>query len=284
MSDAGAFLLAVVSGFGMLLLVLEPSAALPAALRQRKSAPRGAFRQVFLTASVLAVLSAMAAASIFGFGPVALLAAMLGAGGGTAASKRMGEQQNRLLRDTWPQLLDTVRVDLTLTQVPLGDALFGAARRLPRPLSSRFVRAEREWVNSVDLSRALAVLASDCDDPFTDVVCESLRTIAQVSARQMNRRLHDVATDLRITVRYAHDAQATLAGARFARRFVVIVPVVMALVGVWVGEGRAAYQTPTGQVVGGIALLVMLACWWWAGRLLKLPEPPRVFATKSLQT
>jgi len=281
MSDAGAFLLAVVSGFGMLLLVSGPSAALPVVLRRQKATPRAATRRVVLTGSVLAVLSAMAATGIFGFGLVALLTAALGSGGGAAASRRVDERHKRLLRDTWPQLLDAVRVDLTLTQVPLGDALFGAARRLPPSLSGRFVRAEREWVNSVDLRRALAVLANDCDDPFTDVVCESLRTIAQVSARQMNRRLHDVATDLRVTVRHALDAEATLAGARFARRFVIIVPIVMALVGVWVGEGREAYQTLTGQVVGGVALLVMLACWWWAGRLLKLPEPPRVFATES---
>lgn len=279
MSDAGAFLLATVSGFGMLLLVIGPSATLSLAGRWRMSVRRVASRRVVVTGSVLAVVSATAVTSMFGFGPVALLAATLGAGGGTAASRRVDAQQKRLLRATWPQLLDTVRVDLTLTQVPLADALFGAARRLPSPLSGRFLRAEREWVNSVDFPRALTVLATDCDDPFTDLVCESLRTIARVSARQMNRRLHDVATDLRITVRYAHDAEATLAGARFARRFVVIVPVVMALVGVWVGQGRAAYQTPTGQVVGGVALLVMLACWWWAGRLLKLPEPPRVFAT-----
>jgi tight adherence protein B len=51
----------------------------------------------------------------------------------------------------------------------------------------------------------------------------------------------------------------------------------MAVAGMSVGTGRDAYQTPTGQalVVLGIALVV--ACWLWAGRLLKLPEEERVF-------
>lgn len=280
MSDAQAFLLAVVAGFGTLLVALGPQAVPGFGLllggRKKPRATRKVVRS-----SLFALATGLLASGIFGVGPVALLAAALGASGAFAAAKRVAEQQKRLLREMWPQLLDTVRVDLTLTQVPLATALFVAAGRLPPPLAGRFVRAERIWANSVDFDRALAVLAHDCDDAFTDVVCESLRTIAKVPSRQIGRRLHAVASDLRTTVRYAKDAEATLAGARFARRFVVIVPVVMALVGVWVAEGRAAYQTAVGQLVGAVALVVMLGCWWWAGRLLQMPEPPRVFAVET---
>lgn len=69
-----------------------------------------------------------------------------------------------------------------------------------------------------------------------------------------------------------------LVGVRFARRFVLIVPIGMAVAGLSIGTGRSAYQTPTGQlaVVAGIA--VMGACWVWAGRLMRLPEEDRVFA------
>jgi tight adherence protein B len=44
-----------------------------------------------------------------------------------------------------------------------------------------------------------------------------------------------------------------------------------------IGNGRAAYATPGGQlmVVAGIGSVV--ACWVWAGRLLALPEEERVF-------
>jgi tight adherence protein B len=51
----------------------------------------------------------------------------------------------------------------------------------------------------------------------------------------------------------------------------------MALAGLSIGNGRAAYQTPVGQaaVVAGIAVTVV--CWLWAGHLLKLPEEERVF-------
>jgi tight adherence protein B len=65
---------------------------------------------------------------------------------------------------------------------------------------------------------------------------------------------------------------------RFARRFVLLVPLGMALAGMSVGDdGRDAYQTPGGQigVLAGLAMVVV--CWVWAGRLMRLPEEQRVF-------
>jgi tight adherence protein B len=51
----------------------------------------------------------------------------------------------------------------------------------------------------------------------------------------------------------------------------------MALVGMSIGDGRAAYATPWGQVMVAVGLLTIVACWAWAGRLLRLPEEERVF-------
>jgi len=67
------------------------------------------------------------------------------------------------------------------------------------------------------------------------------------------------------------------AGARFARRFVLIVPAGMALAGMSVGTGRAAYETATGQALVVLALVLVVACWAWAGRIMALPEEQRVF-------
>ncbi len=64
---------------------------------------------------------------------------------------------------------------------------------------------------------------------------------------------------------------------RFARRFVLVVPVGMALAGLSIGDGRAAYRTPAGQLAVAAGLCAVAACWAWAGRLLRLPEERRVF-------
>lgn len=65
---------------------------------------------------------------------------------------------------------------------------------------------------------------------------------------------------------------------RFARRFVLIVPLGMTMAGLSIGTGRDSYQTVGGQVAVAAGLLVVAGCWLWAGRLMKLPEEERVFS------
>ena len=64
---------------------------------------------------------------------------------------------------------------------------------------------------------------------------------------------------------------------RFARRFTLLVPFGMALVGMSIGNGRAAYATPFGQVMVVLGIAAVVGCWVWAGRLLALPAEQRVF-------
>jgi hypothetical protein len=72
--------------------------------------------------------------------------------------------------------------------------------------------------------------------------------------------------------------RARQAGVRFVRRFVLVVPFGMAMAGMTVGNGRAAYRSDLGQMAVVVAIGMVIACWLWAGRLLRLPELERVFA------
>ena len=94
----------------------------------------------------------------------------------------------------------------------------------------------------------------------------------------MDRRLADLAEDRRQDARHRKDARAQQAGVRFARRFVLLVPLGMAAAGLSVGNGRSAYRTPLGQVAVLAALAMVAVCWVWAGKMLRLPEEERVFA------
>jgi tight adherence protein B len=100
----------------------------------------------------------------------------------------------------------------------------------------------------------------------------------QLGGTDLDGRLEDLAEDRRLDAHYRKDARAKQAGVRFARRFVLLVPLGMALAGLSVGPGRAAYQTPFGQAAVTVALVMVLGCWVWSGRLLRLPEEERVFA------
>jgi tight adherence protein B len=64
---------------------------------------------------------------------------------------------------------------------------------------------------------------------------------------------------------------------RFARRFVLLVPLGLALAGLTIGTGRRAYETAGGQIAVVVGLSAVVACWIWSGRLMRLPVEPRVF-------
>jgi tight adherence protein B len=143
-------------------------------------------------------------------------------------------------------------------------------------LREAFAVAEREWRRSTDLDRSLLVLVDLLDDPVADAVAETLLVAHEVGGSGLDLRLTALAADRRQDLRARADASARLAGARFARWFVLAVPAGMALAGLAIGDGRAAYATPTGQVGLVMGVAVVGVCWFWAEHLMQAPAEPRV--------
>ncbi|MBK6503210.1 MAG: hypothetical protein IPG03_12860 [Candidatus Microthrix sp.] len=95
----------------------------------------------------------------------------------------------------------------------------------------------------------------------------------------MTAWLAALADDRRQDLLDRKDAKSRQAGVRFARRFVLLVPLGMALVGLSIGDGRAAYPSALGQMLALAALGVLFSCWVWSGRILRLPNEQRVFGS-----
>jgi tight adherence protein B len=55
----------------------------------------------------------------------------------------------------------------------------------------------------------------------------------------------------------------------------------MAVAGLSIGTGRAAYETPLGQLAVVLGIAAVVVCWLWAGRLMRLPEEERVLGGES---
>ena len=121
------------------------------------------------------------------------------------------------------------------------------------------------------------MLKANLADPTADAVCETLLVAHEVGGTDLDRRLEALIDDRVQDTQGRKDARAKQAGARFARRFVLIVPAGMALAGMSVGTGRAAYQTAVGQLMVVLAIASRHRCWVWAGRIMTLPEEQRVF-------
>lgn len=181
-------------------------------------------------------------------------------------------------QDGWPRMIEELRILTASVGRSIPQALFEVGASGPVELRPAFAAAQREWLLTTDFERTLRVLRDQMADPTCDATCETLLIAHELGGTDVDRRLADLAEDRRQDTRYRKDTRARQAGVRFARRFVLLVPLGMAGAGLSVGNGRASYQTALGQVAVLTAIAIIGVCWVWAGRMLRLPREERVFA------
>lgn len=185
--------------------------------------------------------------------------------------------------DWWPGMLEQLRLLTASAGRSIPQALIEVGRRAPEELRDAFGAAEREWLLSTDFERMVETLKDGLADPTADVVGETLLVAYEVGGG-LDRQLADLVEDRLVARAGRKDALSKQAGVRFARIFVLLVPVGMALAGLSIGSGRAAYRGSGAQLAVVVAVAAVVACWLWAGRLLALPDEPRVFTARDRST
>jgi tight adherence protein B len=234
--------------------------------------------EVLLVCAVLAAAGFVVVFAVFGGIVPAALVALATGSAPLFASRSARTRRIVLAQEAWPRIIEEVRVLTGSTGMSIPQALFRVGGRTPVELRDAFGAAHREWQLTTDFSRAIAVLKAGLADPTADAACETLLTAHEIGGVDLERRLVDLAEDRMADVQGRKDARAKQAGARFARVFVLVAPAGMALVGLGIGDGRAAYGTATGQLLVVAGILVTMACWVWAGRIMALPTERRVFS------
>lgn len=226
---------------------------------------------------VLFAVAAALAHALYGGWIAALAAGLVGAAVPVGSARARRRRRAELARDLWPRLLEEIRLRTVTLGRPIPQALLEVGLAGPPELRDAFAAAQREWLISTDLERAVRVLKAQLADPTADAVCETLLVAHEVGGTDLDGRLRALIEDRVLDLQGRKDARARQAGVRFARSFVVVVPVGMALVGLGIGDGRAAYASATGQALVLVAFAMMGVCWAWAARLLALPTEQRVF-------
>jgi tight adherence protein B len=217
-----------------------------------------------------AVVPALVAGGLAGWFPV-----------GAARSRR--DRRRAEAREAWPRMIEEIRLLTGSVGRSIPQALFDVGKRAPEELRPAFAAAHREWELSTDFERTQAVLQARRADATADVVAETLLVAHEVGGSDVDRALEALAADRIQDLQARKDARAKQAGARFARRFVLLVPLGMAVAGLGIGDGRAAYRTPTGQLAVVVGIGLVAACWWWASRTMRLPEEARVLGGTAVR-
>jgi tight adherence protein B len=279
MSTGGVTVLAVaaslLAGAGAWLIWTAPAASTRRP-RTRPAMPRWSSERAF------AVFAAAVAGAAIGFvlfaAAVPALAIAIFAGSfPIAAGRRRASEQRAAASDAWPRVLEEIRLRTGSLGRSIPQALFEAGRQVPDAWRGPFRAAEREWMLTTDFPRTLGLLRHQLDDPTADAVCETLLIAHELGGSDLDGRLADLIEDRVTDLEGRRDAQSRLAGVRFARRFVLLVPLGMAAAGLTIGNGRQAYTSAAGQIAVVIGTAAVAACWWWSSRLMRMPDPPRVF-------
>jgi tight adherence protein B len=278
-----AVLLSLVAGVGVFLLhtsVVLGWRGVGPSLQLRRHQERAVtlvpWRSVFGVGVVAFAVGGLLGGVVFGGALPALVTGLFGATFPVASERSRRERRRSEARDAWPRLIEEIRLQTGALGRSIPQALFEVGRRAPVEMGAAFALAEREWLLTTDLGRTVHVLKRELADATADATLETLLVAHQVGGSDVDRRLAALVEDRVQDVQGRKDARAKQAGVRFARRFVLIVPGGMALAGLSIGTGRAAYQTPSGQLAVALGLSIVVACWVWAGRLLRLPEEERV--------
>jgi len=226
---------------------------------------------------LLFVVGAAGAWTLFGGVLPPLVAGTFAASFPAASTRARRERRRHEAREAWPRMIEEIRLLTGSLGRSIPQALLEVGRRAPEELRPAFAAAEREWLLSTDFARTTRVLKARLADPTADATCETLLVAHEVGGSDLDRRLAALAENRADDLRGRKDARAKQAGVRFARRFVLVVPLGMAVAGLSIGSGREAYRSGLGQVLVAFGLLVVVLCWVWAGRLMRLPEEDRVF-------
>jgi tight adherence protein B len=228
-------------------------------------------------AALLFLVGATLSYAIFGGWLPALLAGLFAATFPVASNRGRRERRRSDAREAWPRMIEEMRLLTGSLGRSIPQALFEVGRRGPQEMRSAFAAAQREWMISTDFARTVEVLKHGLADPTADATCETLLVAHEVGGSDLDRRLVALIDDRQQDLQGRKDARSKQAGVRFARRFVLVVPLGMALAGLSIGTGHQAYDTTGGQLGVAVALAMVALCWFWAGRLLRLPEEQRVF-------
>ena len=191
--------------------------------------------------------------------------------------------RRELAREVWPRMIEEIRLQTVTLGRSVPQALLEVGSKGPEEMRPAFLAAQREWLVSTDFDRTLQVLKAQLADATADAVCETLLVAHEIGGTDVDQRLRALTDDRSEDLQGRKDARAKQAGVRFARFFVLIVPFGMAVVGLSIGDGRAAYGRMGGQLLILLAFALIALCWVWAAQLLRLPEEERVFYDEAAE-
>lgn len=191
---------------------------------------------------------------------------------------------SRQLTEAWPTVLDELRIRVTTLGQAIPQALFRSASSFGTQIEAVFADCERLWQLSGDFGLASSALDAALGDSASSSVLQTILLCHRTGGSDTEARIIELREIRSAELRTFKEAEAKLASVRFARNFVLVVPICMAVVGLAIGGGFNAYRTPWGIGLSIFAILILAGCWMWSAKLMTIFPTASKAGTLRLST
>lgn len=231
---------------------------------------------IVVAGSALAALVAgMLGAALTGVPMAALLMALAAGAAPALVIRRRARHRSEQARASWPDAVDVMVAGIR-AGLSLPDAVTSAAMSGPEPLRPLFAAAAIEHRATGSFDEAMLWLQERASDPVADRVVVALRLARELGGTTVGEVLRTLSAMLREDARIRAEIRGRQSWTVSAARMAVAAPWLTLLLLSTRPEAVAAFATPGGALVLGVAAALTAVAYALMARLARLPELPRL--------
>ena len=193
--------------------------------------------------------------------------------------KRTNSKRYEAMNMAWPEVIDHLITGIQ-SGLSINESLAGLANRGPEILRPIFRDFSLAMSKSGDFSAALKKLKSDCGQPGSDQIFESISISRDLGGSELLSILRTVGTFLRQDLALRREIEVKHGWIKNSAHLSAAAPWVLLLLLSTQPATAQAFSTTSGAMVLAFGVAMTAVAYIWMAKLGQLPTVPRVFGER----
>ena len=193
--------------------------------------------------------------------------------------RRSSTKRIDAINSAWPDVIDHLITGIQ-SGLSINESLAGLANRGPEILRPVFTDFATTMSKSGDFSLALMKLKSDCGQPGSDQIFESIGISKALGGSELITILRTVGTFLRQDLALRREIEVKHGWIKNSAHLSAAAPWVLLLLLSTQPATSRAFSTSSGALVLFFGVAMTASAYFWMSKLGKLPVVPRVFGER----
>jgi tight adherence protein B len=194
-------------------------------------------------------------------------------------SRHSNSKRYEAMNSAWPEVIDHLITGLH-SGLSINESLAGLASRGPEILRPLFADFTTTMSKTGDFNLALMKLKSECGQPGSDQIFESIYISKALGGSELLTILRTVGTFLRQDLALRREIEVKHGWIKNSAHLSAAAPWVLLLLLSTQPATSRAFSTSSGALVLSFGVAMTAIAYMWMAKLGKLPEVPRVFGER----